>query len=276
MLQYTILDTLKHPFVIYKDIFANQYCLDPRKGMNTYKSMVIALPRAGVHLMQEILQELNLFHVRVTHEKNVLNDYRFLSDQDRKQLSRLHDTYSLPITDSYKWIVSGQFVHNKMRYDENTYFMLRDSDYSVYLLKRDLRSCVVSHARQKHRDICCFTDDPNKLMDMYITSPYYKEILEQCKLMIPWFDKKTFDVLEYETLIGQKGQQEQVRMLQTIIEDFRVRYVTPQELIHKCINVPTFSFSGCVSDYQKYWNTKVDKWFNDVGFTKLNNILGYV
>lgn len=278
MLQYTILDTVKRPFVIYKDTFTNQYCLEPRRGLSKKKAMIISLPRSGVHLMQEIFSSFDMFHVRVNHEKNNVSDFRFLSDTDRIKLSRLYDNYMLPFNESHKWIINGQFTHNHLKYDSNSYVLLRDSDYLMYLLKRDLRSCVISHARQKQHDNLCLTDEPSKLMAMYIALPFYKEILEMVKLMMPWFENKLFDEIKYEDISGQNGVDSQYAILNRLFEDFEIKNTTLFEVIDKCVNCETFTHGRdmIITKWEDYWNDTIEKWFVDVGFGELNKKLGYL
>lgn len=275
MLQYTILDTVKRPFVIYKDTFVNQYCLEPRRGMTEKKAMIISLPRSGVHLMQEILCSFNMAHVRVSHEKDTIGDYRFLSDNDRIKFSRIYDSYALPIKESYKWLTNGQFTHNHMKYDDTTYCLLRDSEYLMYILKRNLRDCVVSHARQKQHDNLCFPNDTSKIMDAYIKMPYYVEITETVKLMLPWFRNKTFDEISFESISGKNGKDDQYRTILKLMEDFEIKNMTSDEIINKCVNKKTFTHSGELSDWRNYWNDDIEEWFVDTGLKKLNEELEY-
>lgn len=275
MLQYIILDMVKHPFVIYKDTFSSKCCLEPRQGNNSKKSMIISLPRSGVHLMQEMFNMFGLQHARVSHDKNSLHDYRFLTDDDRIKFSRLSDNYAFPFSESYKWVLNGQYVHNHLKYDDHVFATLQSSDLTVYLLKRDLRSCIVSHARQKQKDGSSLPKDPLKLMNVYITLPYYKELFEIIKMMMPWYTNKTFETIKFEDLIGQSGINKQYEIIMRLIEDFEITYLTMDDIINKCINKNTFSFSGKISEVEKYWNDDVEKWFEIVGFKKLNLDLGY-
>lgn len=275
MLQYTVLDMVKRPFVIYKDTFTNQCCLDPRRGIDNKKAMVISLPRSGVHLMQEIISSLGLQHVRINHDKNSLGDYRFLSDQDRINFARTSDSYSFPFSESYKWVIDGQFVHNHLRYDDSTFSLLQNSSYMMYLLKRDLRTCLISHARQKQKESACLPKDPKKLMETYITLPYYKEIYETVKLMMPWYTNNTFTVIEYESLTGQRDKNDQYQTILRLIEDFENTRLQMDDVINSCVCKKTFTFSGEISELDKYWNDNIEKWFIDTEFQKMNKELGY-
>lgn len=279
MLQYTILDRIKKPFVLYKDTFTNKICLDPRQGMCKKKSIVIALPYSGVHMVQQIFSNLGLQHVRVQHDRSTIGDYRFLTDDDRINFSRNHDSYNLPFIETYKWIIEGQFVHNHMRYDDSSYTMLRDSDVIPYLLKRDLRNCIVSHARQKQRENVYFMNENARLLDMYISTPYYNELIETIKAQMPWFENKTFDTLSFETLSGQYGKDVQYQSLLKLFEDFEISNETPNmqmdDIIQKSIGIKTFSYSGENSEWQKYWSERVEKWYCDTGLKAFNELLGY-
>lgn len=270
MLQYTILDLVKRPFVVYKDTYDNKVCLEPRRGMTNKKVMIISLPRSGTHMLAKVLETCNLFHVRVMQDTSVINDYRFLSDDDRIKFARHYDSYSLPIEETYKWILSGQFVCNRMRYDDKMYCMIRDSEYLVYLLRRDLRSSLVSHARQKQRENLYIVSEGQNVMEKYIELPYYKEISSMYELMAPWYEKKLFDIIDYEDIIGQRGKDKQNQILTKIMEDLDIDGITIDHIIQKCIGVPTFSYSGKTCEYTAYWNYKIDTWFQQTGMNKIN------
>lgn len=267
MLQYTVLDTVKKPFVIYKDIFKNQICLDPKQGMVDKKGFVISFPRAGNGLIENVLTTMGLHHVRITYEKNTIGDYRFLTDEDRVTFARLYDNYNFPFTETYKWITNGQFTHNHLKYDDNLYCMLRDSDFVVHLLKRDLRSIVVSHALQKRKAGILVCDDV-KLMEMYVDLPYYNEILETCKTILPWYANNTFDTIEYETLTGQRNTDAQYQCIMKIMDAYEIKNMTFDTIISK-------SIKRSESNWEKYWSPRIDKWFTSIGFQQMNSVLGY-
>jgi len=268
MFQYTILDQVKRPFVIYKNIFENKYCLDPQRGNISKHSMVISLPRSGVHLIQDILTTIGLTHVRVSHTLDSIQDYRFLTDTDRINFSRMHDTYTFPINETYKWVINGQFVHNHLPYDDTTYCLLRESEYSMYILKRNLRDCIVSHAKHK---MCLSNTSYNmsKIMSEYIKMPYYLEISEMTKIMLPWFENKTFDELTYETLVGLNGKDKQYQQIMRLLEDFNITNIQSDEIINKCINKKNFT------DWKTCWSDEIEKWFDKIGLLNLNRLLGY-
>lgn len=275
MMQYSILDKSRHPFIIYKDTIENKYCLDPRKGRNKKKAMIISLPRSGVHLMQEIFSFFDMYHVRISHDVDQLGDYRFLSDQDRINFARNSDVYSFPFAETIKFISEGQFVHSQMRYDDSAYLTLRDLDFETYLLKRDLRSCFISHARKKRNEKLLNEMDDSKLMEEYISSPYHYEILEQVKLMLPWFENQTFETIAFEDLVGQNGGDKQYQNLLKLIEAFDVKKMETDEVINNCINTKTFTYSGMQSDIKRYWNEKFEEWFKSTGADEINRKLGY-
>jgi hypothetical protein len=201
MLQYTILDCIKKPFVIYKDTFLNSCCLDPRIGYNDNKcSTIISIPHSGVHLMQELLKFFGLHHVRISLDQNTLSDYRFLSDDDRIKFSRLYDSYNFPFSSSFQWIQNGQFSSCRIGYNDNIFTILQNSNHNVYLLKRNLRGCFISHARKKQKEGNSLPKEMNKLMDTYITTPYYKEILETMKIELPWYENNLFTQIKFEDL----------------------------------------------------------------------------
>lgn len=281
MLQYTVLDVAKRPFVIYKDSMTNQICLDPRQGPCRKKAMIISLPHAGVHMVQKIFESLGLYHVRVKHDKNILNDYRFLSDDDRIKVAQNNVSYVFPISESYKWIIDGQVTHNHLRYDDMTYTTLRDSDMMVYLLKRDLRNCVVSHAKQKQKENMLITTEHNKILDMYIMSPYYNELIETIKMQMSWFENKTFDTLSFEPLSGSCGKDIQYQSIIKLLDDLEITEsydygnIGLDNIIKKSIGVKTFSFSGENSNWVKYWSPLVEKWYEDTGLKCMNEKLGY-
>lgn len=267
MLQYTVLDQVKRPFVIYKDTFTSQICLDPRQSNINKRGMIIGMPRSGVGLMQEILKSLGITHVRINYDKNSIGDYRFLTDQDRINFSRAYDSYIFPFTETYQWITKGQFTHNHMKYDDSIYCLLRESDYIVHLLKRNLRSVVVSHALQKRNDGVFFTDD-QKMMEMYIELPYYKEVFENSKLILPWFENNTFDVISFEDLTGSGSVDTQYQTIMKLMEDYGIKSVQIDTVISR-------SVKSYKSEWEKYWSPNVEKWFNNTGFQKMNTVLGY-
>lgn len=275
MLQYTILDAIKKPFVIYKDCFNNQCSLDPRRGRNNSKVFVISLPRSGVHLMQEMLNTMDLYHVRVSLEKNSLQDYRFLSDDDRIKYSRYYDSYNFSFSDTNKWISDGQHINSRLKYDDTTYCLLRDSAINTYLLKRDLRNCIVSHARQRQQSSTYYTNDATELMQKYIESPYYRELLSSVETLLPWFENQTFEEIKFETLIGGDGKTEQYQSIMKIIEDCDVKHVSIDEVIDSNLYKKTFTYSGELSNWRNYWNNKIEEWYEETKFSKYNKILGY-
>lgn len=275
MLQQVILDNVRHPFVIYNNVFTNKQCLSPQYGKTNKRAMIISLPCSGVHLMQEIFDTIGLSHVRVAYEKDCLHDYRFLSDTDRITYARNSDNYAFSFDETYNWIIDGQFTHTNMGYDERTYLTLRDSDFMVYLLKRNLRDCVVSHARYKQRSKMCFQKNNLKLMETYISSPFYNEILERVNLMLPWFTNETFEVIKFESLCATNGKSEQYQTIVQLLEDFEVFNVPSDNIIDTCIGKQTFTYSGEISDWRNYWNNDIEQWFIDTGLKKLNTLLGY-
>lgn len=276
MLQYTVLDRFKRPFVIYKDVILNQVCLDPSIGINKkHKTMIISLPRAGSHMLQEMLLNMGLHHVRLSFDKDNLYDYRFLSDNDRIKFVRTHDTYSFALSESIKWLINGQFVHNHLSYDNTVEKILKDSNINIFILKRNLRDCVVSHARYKQKEIQKIIGDPIKLMEMYITSKHANEFVNMTKLILPWFEKKIFPIVAFEDLYGTNGKAKQYETLNPIVETLQIKYVQMDQILEESIRVKTFSFSGAISDWTKYWSPNVEEWFIKSGCYKMNNILGY-
>lgn len=275
MLQYTILDRVKHPFVIYKDTFTNNICLDPTVGSNENRSLIITLPRSGSHFIRELFNNLNFHHVRMEYEKETLKDYRFLSDTDRSTFARLYDSYSFPFTESQKWIQKGQFIHTKLFYDYDIHQTLINSNYKVFLLKRNLKDCIVSHARCKQRENLYFTNDPSKLLEMYIHSPYFNELIEPLKLMLPWFEQNTFTVLDFETLVGQNGVDAQYKSIMKLTELVNLEYAPIEKIISKSVGKKTFTYTSDLSDWKKYWNDSIEEWFVSSGFAHMNKLLGY-
>jgi hypothetical protein len=277
MLQYTILDCVKKPFVIYKDTFTNKCCLDPRIGYNeNKKAMIMSLPHSGVHLMQEILKLFGLHHVRVNLDQNILYDYRFLSDSDRINFSRLYDGYNFQFNNTYQWVLDGQFICNRVGYNDKIYELLQNSKYVIYLLKRDLRSCLISHARRKRKESNCLPRENNKLMSIYITLPYYKEILETIKILLPWYLNNLFTSIKFEDISCENGKDEQYKQFIQLMEDFEIAHLKMDDVIDKCVNKSTFSFSGNVTKISDYWNDNIEMWFDKIGFKKINQQLGYV
>lgn len=271
MFQYTILDAVKRPFVIYKDIFQNEYCLEPRKGKNAKSSMIISLPHAGIHIMQSIFEELDLFHVRINYDKTSVHDYRFLTDEDRIKFSRKYDNYTFNFSDSYKWLSTGQYVYSHLKYDDDMYLLLRDSKYVMYLYKRNLRACLISHAKYKSFGI---TQSTYNLMEWYIRQPYYHEIMEIAKMMLPWFVNDTFDVIRYEDLMTVDVD-EKTRTLSKIIDDIgstkNIRNIVndTKSIIDKCLQGTE------IINWTEYWNDDIEKWFADTGILQLNRSFGY-
>lgn len=276
MLQYTVLDCVKRPFVIYKDTNTNKCCMDPQIGYNeNKKAMIISIPHSGVHLMQEILKKVGLHQVRVDLDQNMIRDYRFLSDTDRINFSRCYDSYNFSFSNACQWILSGQFVCNRVGYNDKVYEILQNSDFIVYLLKRNLRGCLISHARRKQKESACLPRESSKLMDAYILLPYYKEILETIKLLLPWYSNNIFTQIKFEDICCINGKDEQYKQFIQLFEDFEIEHLKIDSTIDKCINKGTFSFSGKITNISEYWNDDVEKWFDKVGFKRINQQLGY-
>jgi len=275
MLQYTVLDRIKKPFVIYKDIFTNSVCLEPRRGYCEKKAFVISLPQSGSHMIQQIFSNIGMQHIRVQHDRHNIGDYRFMTDQERIDFSRRDDSYSFSLAETHKWIMNGQFAHNHLKYDDNAYILLRDSDLMMYLLKRDLRNCLVSHARSKQQGNIYCSNEQSKLMDMYVTSSYHHEIIETIKLQLPWFENNTFDVLSFEDLSGQNGKDQQYQNIMKLLEDVELPHLQMDDIIKKSINVKTFSYSGDNSNWISYWSEKIERWYQDSGLKQMNETLGY-
>lgn len=286
MLQYTVLDLVKRPFVIYKDTMTNQCSLDARRGITNKKVMCIAFPHAGAHLFQEMMTMMGSFHVRIMYEKDSIGDYRFLSDMDRKKFARLYDSYMFPFRDTCKWIVDGQFVHNHLKYDDTIFQNIKDAGYTAYLMKRNLRDCVVSHARRKQRDNPYLFGmnpeshmrqnlHPKKLMETYIKLPYCNEFADVVKSMFKWFTSGAFKVLVFEDIVGRNGNDAQYRAIMGLMNDMECKYFSSDEIINKCVCKHTFTYSGTLSKWNDYWSDDVESWFNKSGLKKCNTDIGY-
>lgn len=269
MLQYTILDLVKRPFVIYKDVFQNKYCVEPRRGKTNKRTMIISLQNSGINVMHEIMSTIDMYHVRINYDKTTLGDYRFLTSEDMVRFSRKYDNYTFNFSDSYKWITDGQYINSNLKYDDDVYITLRDSDYLVYLFKRDIRTCLISHALDK-LNVNKYFDNGNKsgLMECYITRTYYREILELTKMMLPWFTSDTFDVIKYEDIFGTKNN-----FVQKLIEDFNIRE-NYREDIENCIGTQ-ISDEKNVINWRDYWNSSIERWYVDNNFNEINKNLGY-
>jgi hypothetical protein len=59
------------------------------------------------------------------------------------------------------------------------------------------------------------------------------------------------------------------------MEDFEINIISSDEVINKCVNKKTFTYSGELSNWRYYWNDDIEKWFDNTGLKKLNEELGY-
>jgi hypothetical protein len=275
MLQYTILDSVKRPFIIYKDTFTNQYCLEPRRGKNKSRTCIITYPETCINVMRDILEKFDMYHVRVNYDLNTLHDYRFLSDEDQIKFSRKYDSYTFDINDTIKWITEGQFIDSRIKFNSDIHKLFKDSEYKVYLLKRNLRECIIEHASKKNTlrndTRNCKHDKEYNIMNMYIKTPYYNEISEYVKIMIQWYESNTFETINYEDLTGLNGKTDQYNIILKLIEDHKVNSITIEQILNECINKQEQN----KIKWEEYWNENIEKWFKNTGLYELNKKLGY-
>jgi len=275
MLQYTILDSVKRPFIIYKDTFTNQYCLEPRRGKNKSRTCIITYPETCINVMRDILEKFDMYHVRVNYDLNTLHDYRFLSDEDQIKFSRKYDSYTFDINDTIKWITEGQFIDSRIKFNSDIHKLFKDSEYKVYLLKRNLRECIIEHASKKNtlrNDTRNYKHDKEyNIMNMYIKTPYYNEISEYVKIMIQWYESNTFETINYEDLTGLNGKTDQYNIILKLIEDHKVNSITIEQILNECINKQEQN----KIKWEEYWNENIEKWFKNTGLYELNKKLGY-
>ena len=273
MLQYTILDAVKKPFVIYKDTITNTCTLDPRCGQNDKKAFIIAMPEGCSNITKSLMCSFNMFHLRVNYDINVINDYRFLSDEDQIKFSRKYDTYSFNLNDTLKWISLGQCVICSAKYSDDMYNLLRELGFLVYLIQKNLRSCVISHALNKRTlQLMGYGNNviiDKHIMELYIKTPYYREILETNKMMMPWYENKLFKIIKYEDIIGSTTLINQHDVVIQLMEDFGMRREMYYEVISK------IEENNNVPNWVEYWNDDIERWFAQSGLYELNKRLGY-
>lgn len=278
MLQYTIFDRVKRPFIIYKDTNANRYCLEPRKGKNRNRTCLITYHETNINLMRDILETFDMCHVRVNYDLNVIHDYRFLSDDEQIRFSRKYDTYTFNINDTIEWIMEGQFIDSNIKFNSEFYIFLRDTNYITYLFKRNLRECVVEHAKKKIATFGSYqcrntsqSSNKHEIMNEYIKTPYCGEIVECVKMMMPWYTNNTFEVIRYEDIIGLNDTAEQYSTILKLMEDHNIENITMEQINNRCIG----KHKPYIINWEEYWDERAEEWFNATGLYDLNLRLGY-
>lgn len=250
---------------------------DKKKGTCKHKVILITIPRSGTHLCQAIFSRLFLHHVRVFPQLDHLGDYRHLTDADRHRLKRPHDVKKIPLHMSLQWMLSGQFTHTHLKYNSDAIDLLKKYDYKCFLVKRNLKSVLISHARQKQRDHRFFSDDPKEMMKLYIKHPVSNDIVKPVKQMFPWFYRNLYPVVSYEKLSGEMGPNEQKNELKFIVSKLGIDLNTLNldRLISNSVNKKTFTYSGEKVKWQDYWSKEVEQWFKTVELFQINRGLGY-
>lgn len=276
MLQYAIIDRLKRPFIVYNDTFNNKTCVDPSLGMSDKnKIMLITLPNAGIPLFQKMFSYMGLHHVRILCDKESVGDFRFLSENDRMKFHRSHDTYSFPLTESIKWILPGQFSYNNLPYDNDIYQTLKTFGGEIFLIKRNLRNCFISHAKQKQKEQDKFTTNTHRLMELYIYSKHPNELINKIKLMMSWFKLNMFTVLSYEDFFVNSNITKQKEAMSCVAKKINTMYANIDQIVYDLSNSDEYVLSSDENDYTKYWSAEIEEWFVSTGCKDMNKELGY-
>jgi len=107
------------------------------------------------------------------------------------------------------------------------------------------------------------------IMELYIKTPYYREILETNKMMMPWYENKLFKIIKYEDIIGSTTLINQHDVVIQLMEDFGMRREMYYEVISK------IEENNNVPNWVEYWNDDIERWFAQSGLYELNKRLGY-
>jgi hypothetical protein len=141
-----------------------------------------------------------------------------------------------------------------------------------------LRECIVEHAKKKIVNIGTHQYQNNfkllnrqEIMNAYIKTQYYGEIVECVKMMMPWYINETFEVIRYDDIIGQNDTAKQYNTILKLMEDHDIENMTIEQINNKCIN----KHKPYIINWKEYWNEHVEEWFIATGLYDLNFKLGY-
>ena len=157
----------KHYLPLFLSLHDNNLYLDPKSSDHKFKIMINTLPKSGTHLCQKIFENIGLHFVRVFLNWDHMGDYRQMSDEDRIRMRKPHQYFKYPIHRTKRWIKNGQFTHTHMKFGDDIYRKVR-GDFKLFLMKRNMRDMIVSHAKQKQRDHKDLSDDPKEMLKMYV------------------------------------------------------------------------------------------------------------
>lgn len=250
------------------------------------KIMLITIPKSGTHMTQTIFETMGIHPVRVYPQKNEMGDYRHLTDEERRK-TRPHDLKSITIQESLQKIKDKQLVHTHLIYDDTNCREVeeqcKNNNYCVFLLKRNLRDIVVSHANRYKENHNRFSTEPKQMMLEYINSPEVDMILCPVGEMYKWFIKPKYPVIPYEWTTNEESL---TKVIQLLINHLgsgsgssssggQEQITTFKELIKEALCKPNFTKSKRTYTWQEAWSPEIDNWFHKTGLYEINRILGY-
>jgi hypothetical protein len=245
--------------------------------------MVCSIPKAGTYLLAELLKELGADPTGFHMMRNSVSDYSHASlDAARNDHQRF--TVSKPFVEVLTKIRPGQFAVSHL--DAATSVQQALAGFHVIFLYRELRATFISHMRffagtkretpgkALWRDL---PDGPKKALAAF--DDFGAAHFAICQGMIDWLDAPGALAIAFETLLGDHGRDEALRVVHQLVEVCGLRrdeHTYPGAVLASIRGRETMTWSGARTDVGRYWTQALEDRFRAIGGVTLNERLGYV
>lgn len=268
------------------------YTLDNRvlsfktgRGQASAKAFVISMQKAGTYLMAKILEEIGLVDLEIHITSGTFSDYRHHSLIEKLERAREY-TFTFPIEFSASLIHTGQFAVGHLYHEARIIDVL--AEFARIVCVRDVRDALSSMMRFEFRRMSA---DPLRYPNRraWISEPtdrrrmlgfvhaFGPELIADFERIRPWCDDQDSVVARFETIMGDDGQDSQIRLVSQICAKLGVwPESTGDAILARSMFTETLTYSGKRTDYRRFWSSEVDDAFNSMGGNLVNSSLGYL
>lgn len=251
------------------------------QGASPHRVIVCSIPKAGTYMVDRLLELLGCVPSRLHLSRTILTDYRFATVREaRENYERL--LADVALESAVELHLPGQFSVGHIPCTEDTRQVL--ANVKKLFVYRNLRDGLVSFLRflastgregqatRAWKDLPAGPDQMLRFLDASGQN-YFNMALP----MIDWLDEPSAFQIDFETLYGDEGKDEQ----QSLIERLHGFLDLPGEapdidtLRPSLIGSPTMTWSGGRVSRETYWNDEVEQRFIAFGGLAANQRLGY-
>lgn len=251
------------------------------QGTSPYRVVVCSIPKAGTYLVDRLLELLGCVPSRLHLSRWCLTDYRFATVREaRVNYERL--IRDVPLERAIELHLPGQFSVGHLGCTEDTRQVL--SNVKKLFVYRDLRDGLVSYLRflastgrggdatRAWKDLPAGPEKTLRFLDA-AGQGYFDMALP----MIDWLDQPDVFFIEFETLYGDHGEEEQKSLIERLHSFLELPGGAPDvdRLRPSLIGSPTMTWSGGRVARETYWNDEVEERFVAFGGLAANRRLGY-